>query len=112
MMMLLMIINIYDELSGLLHVFLAALLKLRYYDQDNKRILILDMENIKAQFNSVSKRYDGQRKFLIPRLDDFYTCCTPIIKHSALQNEYWILEQEQDFSLNIFISKGTTFISP
>ena len=29
MMMLLLIINIYDELSGLLHVFLAALLKLR-----------------------------------------------------------------------------------
>jgi len=38
------------------------------------------MENIKAQFNSVSKKYDGQRKFLIPCLDDFYTCCTPIIK--------------------------------
>jgi len=37
------------------------------------------MENISAQFNSVSKKYDGQRKFLIPCLDDFYTCCIPIV---------------------------------
>lgn len=37
------------------------------------------MENIRAQFNSVSKKYDGQRKFLIPCLDDFYTSCIPII---------------------------------
>ena len=37
------------------------------------------MKNIKEQFNSVSKKYDSQRKFLIPCLNDFYTSCIPII---------------------------------
>jgi len=37
------------------------------------------MTDIKEQFNSVSKKYDSQRKFLIPCLDDFYSACIPII---------------------------------
>jgi len=37
------------------------------------------MNNIKEQFNSISKKYDAQRKYLIPCFNDFYTCCIPII---------------------------------
>jgi tRNA (cmo5U34)-methyltransferase len=31
------------------------------------------------QFNSISKQYDEQRKYLIPCLNDFYKSCLPII---------------------------------
>lgn len=37
------------------------------------------MNNIKEQFDSVSKKYDAQRKYLIPCFDDFYTSCLPVI---------------------------------
>lgn len=37
------------------------------------------MDNIKEQFNSISKQYDEQRKHLIPCFYDFYTSCLPII---------------------------------
>ena len=38
------------------------------------------MSNITDQFNSVSKKYDEQRKYFIPCFDDFYTICLPIVK--------------------------------
>ena len=38
------------------------------------------MNNITDQFNSVSKKYDEQRKYFIPCFDDFYTICLPIVK--------------------------------
>jgi tRNA (cmo5U34)-methyltransferase len=37
------------------------------------------MNNIKEQFNSVSQKYDSQRRYLIPCFDDFYSSCLPII---------------------------------
>ena len=37
------------------------------------------MSGITEQFNSISKKYDGQRKFLIPCLNDFYNSCIPIV---------------------------------
>lgn len=40
---------------------------------------IIRMDNIKEQFNSISKQYDEQRKHLIPCFYDFYTSCLPII---------------------------------
>ena len=38
------------------------------------------MSNITDQFNSVSKKYDEQRKYFIPCFDDFYTIALPIVK--------------------------------
>lgn len=38
------------------------------------------MNNITDQFNSISKKYDEQRKYFIPCLNDFYTISLPIIK--------------------------------
>ena len=38
------------------------------------------MSNITDQFNSVSKKYDEQRKYFIPCFDDFYTICLPMVK--------------------------------
>jgi tRNA (cmo5U34)-methyltransferase len=38
------------------------------------------MNSIKEQFDSVSKKYDIQRKYLIPCFVDFYTSCLPVIK--------------------------------
>jgi tRNA (cmo5U34)-methyltransferase len=38
------------------------------------------MSNITDQFNSVSKKYDEQRKYFIPCYEDFYTICLPIVK--------------------------------
>jgi len=38
------------------------------------------MSSITDQFNSVSKKYDEQRKYFIPCFDDFYTICLPIVK--------------------------------
>jgi tRNA (cmo5U34)-methyltransferase len=38
------------------------------------------MSNITDQFNSVSKKYDEQRKYFIPCFDDFYTICLPIVR--------------------------------
>lgn len=37
------------------------------------------MANLQEQFNSVSKKYDEQRKSLIPCFDDFYNSCLPLI---------------------------------
>lgn len=37
------------------------------------------MNNIQEQFNSVSKKYDSQRRYLIPCFDDFYTVCLPLV---------------------------------
>lgn len=37
------------------------------------------MNNIKEQFNSVSQKYDSQRRYLIPCFDDFYKSCLPIV---------------------------------
>jgi len=36
--------------------------------------------NITDQFNSVSKKYDSQRRYFIPCFDDFYGSCLPIVK--------------------------------
>jgi tRNA (cmo5U34)-methyltransferase len=38
------------------------------------------MSNIKEQFSSVSKKYDAQRKYLIPCFNDFYSACLPLVK--------------------------------
>lgn len=38
------------------------------------------MEEIRDQFNSISKEYDRQRPYLIPCFHDFYTACYPLIK--------------------------------
>jgi tRNA (cmo5U34)-methyltransferase len=38
------------------------------------------MSNIKEQFSSVSKKYDSQRKYLIPCFNDFYSACLPLVK--------------------------------
>ena len=38
------------------------------------------MNDVKKQFSSVSKKYDSQRKFLIPCFDDFYSACLPLVK--------------------------------
>jgi tRNA (cmo5U34)-methyltransferase len=38
------------------------------------------MNSIKEQFNSVSKKYDSQRHYLIPCLNDFYSACLPLVK--------------------------------
>jgi tRNA (cmo5U34)-methyltransferase len=37
------------------------------------------MNNIQEQFNSVSKKYDVQRPFLIPCFNDFYTIALPLV---------------------------------
>jgi len=41
------------------------------------------MDDVKEQFGNVSKRYDSQRKYLIPCFDDFYKTCLPLIKSVA-----------------------------
>jgi len=41
------------------------------------------MDDVKEQFGNVSKKYDSQRKYLIPRLDDFYKAALPLIKSVA-----------------------------
>jgi tRNA (cmo5U34)-methyltransferase len=38
------------------------------------------MSNIKEQFSNVSKKYDSQRKYLIPCFNDFYSACLPLVK--------------------------------
>jgi tRNA (cmo5U34)-methyltransferase len=38
------------------------------------------MNDVKEQFNSVSKKYDSQRKYLIPCFKDFYSACLPLVK--------------------------------
>jgi tRNA (cmo5U34)-methyltransferase len=48
------------------------------------------MSNIKDQFSSISKKYDSQRKFLIPCLNDFYTSCIPVI--NKLSNAKKVLD--------------------
>lgn len=37
------------------------------------------MQNIQEQFNKISKKYDAQRKYLIPCFEDFYNSCLPLI---------------------------------
>jgi tRNA (cmo5U34)-methyltransferase len=43
------------------------------YVKDNQ------MNNIQEQFNSISKKYDVQRPFLIPCFNDFYTIALPLV---------------------------------
>jgi len=38
------------------------------------------MSDIKHQFDSVSKKYDSQRQYLIPCFNDFYTACLPLVR--------------------------------
>jgi tRNA (cmo5U34)-methyltransferase len=38
------------------------------------------MNDVKEQFNNVSKKYDSQREYLIPCFKDFYTACLPLVK--------------------------------
>lgn len=38
------------------------------------------MDEVKEKFGSVSKKYDSQRKYLIPCFEDFYHTCLPLIK--------------------------------
>ncbi|MCC9135430.1 class I SAM-dependent methyltransferase [Pontibacter silvestris] len=38
------------------------------------------MENVKKQFDEVSKKYDSQRQYLIPCYQDFYTACYPLVR--------------------------------
>src|SRR5579862_697182 len=38
------------------------------------------MNDIKEQFGHVSKKYDSQRRHLIPCFDDFYSACLPLVK--------------------------------
>ena len=38
------------------------------------------MKEVKEQFSNVSKKYDSQRKYLIPCFKDFYTACLPLVK--------------------------------
>jgi tRNA (cmo5U34)-methyltransferase len=38
------------------------------------------MNDVKEQFGNVSKKYDAQRKFLIPCFNDFYSACLPLVK--------------------------------
>jgi tRNA (cmo5U34)-methyltransferase len=38
------------------------------------------MNGIKEQFSNVSKKYDSQRKYLIPCFTDFYSACLPLVK--------------------------------
>jgi len=37
------------------------------------------MSTIQEQFNSISKKYDAQRPFLIPCFNDFYTIALPLV---------------------------------
>jgi ubiquinone/menaquinone biosynthesis C-methylase UbiE len=37
-------------------------------------------DDVKEKFGSISKKYDSQRKYLIPCFDDFYQTCLPLIK--------------------------------
>jgi len=46
--------------------------------------------NITDQFNSVSKKYDSQRRYFIPCFDDFYTSCLPIV--NSLTNAKRVLD--------------------
>jgi tRNA (cmo5U34)-methyltransferase len=38
------------------------------------------MNEVKEQFSNVSKKYDSQRKYLIPCFNDFYSACLPLVK--------------------------------
>ncbi|MBS1526769.1 MAG: class I SAM-dependent methyltransferase [Bacteroidetes bacterium] len=38
------------------------------------------MNEVKEQFDNVSKKYDSQRRQLIPCFDDFYKACLPLVK--------------------------------
>ena len=38
------------------------------------------IDDVKEKFGSVSKKYDSQRKYLIPCFNDFYNSCLPLIK--------------------------------
>ena len=40
----------------------------------------LFMEEVKGQFDEISKEYDRQRPYLIPCFHDFYTACYPLVK--------------------------------
>src|ERR1700744_4132168 len=41
------------------------------------------IDDVKQQFGNVSKKYDSQRKYLIPCFDDFYRAGLPLIKSVA-----------------------------
>lgn len=41
------------------------------------------MNDVREQFGNVSKKYDSQRKYLIPCFDDFYKTSLPLIKSVA-----------------------------
>ena len=41
------------------------------------------MDDVKEQFGNVAKKYDSQRKYLIPCFEDFYKTCLPLIKSVA-----------------------------
>jgi tRNA (cmo5U34)-methyltransferase len=41
------------------------------------------MEDVKEQFGNVAKKYDSQRKYLIPCFEDFYKAALPFIKSVA-----------------------------
>lgn len=38
------------------------------------------VEEVKEKFGNVSKKYDSQRRYLIPCFEDFYHTCLPLIK--------------------------------
>ncbi|MBS1500611.1 MAG: class I SAM-dependent methyltransferase [Bacteroidetes bacterium] len=38
------------------------------------------MNDVKDQFNQVSRKYDSQRRQLIPCFDEFYRACLPLVK--------------------------------
>ena len=38
------------------------------------------MDDVKEQFGNVAKKYDSQRKYLIPCFNDFYSACLPLVK--------------------------------
>ncbi|WP_207426269.1 class I SAM-dependent methyltransferase [Pedobacter sp. SYSU D00535] len=41
------------------------------------------MEEVKNQFDAISKEYDRQRPYLIPCFHDFYTACYPLVKRMS-----------------------------
>jgi tRNA (cmo5U34)-methyltransferase len=41
------------------------------------------MNDLKEQFNSISKKYDSQREYLIPCFREFYTACLPFVQNLA-----------------------------
>lgn len=41
------------------------------------------MEDLHRQFSEIAAQYDGQRRYLIPCFDDFYTSCFPLLQRFA-----------------------------